>query len=402
MKSFFSSNYTPEALFKLTTSRERKCFGLSDEDLINLIASTIGDSLVKHTYLFNIRKSDDLFINGHPSGSIDALCQDLILRRMYHDLCDRLHVGQSNRNMIIRQMAILMNTKKPFFAIRLDIHSFYESINRNDLLNRIKIVCKVNPLTIKLLDILFSHPLIEPCNGLPRGLSISSAMAEYDLKYFDYDIQKMNGVYYYARFVDDGIIFCSSKEERALVFNSIPEFLNRLGLSINTRKTYTIDSDSLLANSPLEYLGYSFWRKNDKLHIGIAKKKLGKIKTRIAKSFINLGKRPDFELLKNRIRFLTGNCQLARNSSFYPMMSGIYYNYKLLAGDGIKCLQQLDLFYQRVLHSKIGKLGRIISANLTHDQIRDLERISFKFGFNEKIKVSFSPKEINSLVCCWK
>ncbi len=358
--------------------------------------------MVDHTYTFNLKKEDELIMNGHAAGSIKSLCQDLILRRMYHDICDRLHVGQSNRNMIIRQMSILMNTKKPFYVIRLDIQSFYESINRQLLFERIKSTCKVNPLTIRLLDILFANPIIQTTTGLPRGLSISSAMAEYDLKYFDYDVQKIEGVYYYARFVDDGIVFCSSEEAREMVCRSIPKLLEKLGLKINLKKTHSIDSLKLTASSPLEYLGYSFWRDNGKLHIGIAERKLGKIKTRITKSFINLAKKRDFNLLKNRMRFLTGNCRLSRNTSCFPMMSGIFYNYRLLSGDGMKCLKELDIYYQRVLHCKTGKLGHIIMTSLIPAQIAELEKISFRFGFDKKIKVSFTPSQINSLAGCWK
>lgn len=402
MNSFLSSKYTPEALFKLTTSRERKHFGLSDEDLTALIASIIGDSFVNQTYSFILKQEGELILNGYSSGSIESLCQDLILRRMYHDLCDRLHVGQSNRNKIIRQMSILMNTKKPFYAIRLDIRSFYESINRKVLFEKIKNTCKVNPLTIRLLECLFENPIINSITGLPRGLSVSSAMAEYDLKYFDYDVQKMDGVYYYARFVDDGIIFCSSKDSQTKVYRQVPKMLNKLDLKINTEKTYQIDSVLLASDTPLEYLGYSFWRENEKLHIGIAERKLGKIKTRITKSFINLAKKRNFDLLKNRMRFLTGNCRLSRNASCFPMMSGVYYNYRLLSGDGFKCLNDLDVYYQRVLHCTKGKLGRIITSSLIPSQISELEKISFRFGFDKKIKVSFSPSEINALAGCWK
>ena len=402
MKSFLSSKYTPEALFKLTTSRERKHFGLNDEELTALIAASIGDSLVTHTYSFNLKQDDELIINGYAPGSIENLCQDLILRRMYHDLCDRLHVGQSNRNKIIRQMSILMNTKKPFYAIRLDIRSFYESINRQVLFEKIRNTCKVNPLTIQLLERLFENPLIQPTSGLPRGLSVSSAMAEYDLKFFDYDLQKMNGVYYYARFVDDGIVFCSSKDSQAVVYHQIPKMLKGMGLKMNYEKTYSIDSDTLTSDSPLDYLGYSFWREDGKLHIGIAEKKLNKIKTRITKSFINLAKKRNFNLLKNRMRFLTGNCRLSRNASCFPMMSGVYYNYRLLSGDGLRCLNDLDIYYQRVLHCSRGKLGRIISSSLIPAQISELEKISFRFGFDKRIKVSFSPSEINALAGCWK
>lgn len=401
MKSFLSSKYTPEALFRLTTSRERKHFGLSDEDLTSLIQSTIGDTLYNHTYSFKLKTCDDLIINGNTPGTIEGLCQDLILRRMYHDMCDRLHVGQSNRNKIIRQMSVLMNTKKSFYAIRLDIQSFYESVNRNNLFERVKNTCKVNPLTIKLLENLYDNPLIKSISGLPRGLSISSAMAEYDLKYFDYDIQKMDGVYFYARFVDDGIIFCSSQEAMEKVYKKIPTMLGRLGLKRNMQKTYTVDSEKLSFNAPLEYLGYSFWRESNELHIGIAKNKQGKIKTRIVKSFINLAKKPDFDLLKNRIRFLTGNCRLARNASCFPM-SGIYYNYRLLSGRGTDCLKELDKYYQSLLHCKNGKLGHIITSHLTHAQISEMEKISFLFGFERRVKVSFTPNQINSLSGCWK
>lgn len=53
-------------------------------------------------------------------------------------------------------------------------------------------------------------------NGLPRGLSISSVMSELYMKYFDLRIRRLEGVYYYARFVDDIVVFVVMRRRKRM------------------------------------------------------------------------------------------------------------------------------------------------------------------------------------------
>ena len=90
------------------------------------------------------------------------------------------------------------------------------------------------------------------------------------MRYFDKEIRKISGVYYYARFVDDIIIF-STKEITKSTLKQISELLPR-GLALNLEKTNIVkfhNNASLLLKNKLSitFLGYQFFKyaeKNEK------------------------------------------------------------------------------------------------------------------------------------------
>ena len=111
-------------------------------------------------------------------------------------------------------MISLLNEGVPKWVIRLDIKHFYESIDRKRQMERFIEDGRLNFQSIYLLKSLFEEPVIASMNGLPRGLSISSAISELYMKYFDLDVRRQDGVYFYARFVDDIIVFCNSQKSQ--------------------------------------------------------------------------------------------------------------------------------------------------------------------------------------------
>lgn len=102
---------------------------------------------------------------------------------------------------------MLLNPNKCYWVIRLDIKSFYESINKEAVLEKLYSEYRLSPQTVFLLKQLFNTQDIKESSGVPRGLSVSSCLSELTMKYFDIEIKQLEGVYYYARFVDDIIIF---------------------------------------------------------------------------------------------------------------------------------------------------------------------------------------------------
>lgn len=86
--------------------------------------------------------------------------------------------------------------------------------------------------------ILFNNPIIALSTGLPRGLGISAVLSELYMKYFDLSIRRVGGVYYYARFVDDIIVFCSDQHSANVVMETAKSELSKLGLTLNGKKSY--------------------------------------------------------------------------------------------------------------------------------------------------------------------
>ena len=148
------------------------------------------------------------------------------------------------------------------------------------------------------------------------------------MRNFDRWIRQCTGVYYYARFVDDIIILCSSKDSADAIIKTLPSQLGDICcLKINTKKHYLLDEQALINGDKLEYLGYQFryeMRNNKRvLSISIADKKIKKIKNRIIRSLTQFVKTGDFALLENRLKFLTGNYSIKKERK--PMISKLEY-----------------------------------------------------------------------------
>jgi hypothetical protein len=363
---------------------------------IEAIAAELGSSLLDGTYQFQIRRKDDLFLNGRGKSDFGYICQNLILRKIYYNIKRIYSVGQSDRNTIVRQMKILLNENVNMWVVRLDVKHFYESIDRCRILKKLEEDARLSYQTISLLQCLFSNPVVVAESGLPRGLGISAAMSELYMKYFDLEMKRVEGVYYYARYVDDVIVFCSTEQSANKVWECAKDGLGRLGLEMNEEKSYKWNPYQDVGN--LTYLGYTFRKDGKRLIVSIAEKKQKVIKTRLVKSFVRFAKDRDFELLKMRIKFLTGNFSLFQADTLMPIKVGIYFNYKLATN--IDSLDELDRFYQRLLHCRNGKLGS--KVNLSKSDLKAIEKYSFRFGYKNHVNHHFTIDQMTKITNCWR
>lgn len=395
----YSQLFSPYNLYSCTTQSERRNSRLNKDDFAEKVDLLLGNSINDGTYQFAIKAWWDLFLNNHPKGSLDSLCQNLILRKLYKNIKRIYGIGQSNRNLIVKQMVSLLIDGSHKWIIRLDIRNFYESIERSLLMERFQEDGRLNYQSISLLKNLFANPSISEKKGLPRGLSISSVMSELYMKYFDLEVRRMEGVFYYARFVDDIIIFCSSKISQENIWVKIPKLLSNIGLQLNESKSYKWDNQQKILN--LTYLGYTFFPKEKNIiEITIADKKVNIIKTRITKSFVRFAKDGDFDKLKNRIKFFTGNFTIYNPSTLLPIRIGIYFNYNMITSK--TSLYELDKYYQRLLHCRTGRLGTRLRIQMTVIQQKELSKYSFVFGFERHVRHYFTSAMIADITNCWR
>lgn len=391
----YSQSFSPEALYACTTQAERRNSGLKRKDFIEAIGKELGNAIVDGTFHFQIKQEGELFLNGRARKDFDYLCQNLILRKLHNNIKSIYKVQQTDRNTIVRQMKILLNENVDMWVVRLDVRHFYESINREKLLAKLTEDARLSYPSITLLQSLFKEPLVADSTGMPRGLGVSSAMSELYMKYFDIAIRHVEGVYYYARFVDDIIVFCSSERSKDLVWKTAQSELNKLSLTLNVEKSYSWNPSMFGVN--LIYLGYVFSKDDFKVKVAIADKKIKVIKTRVTKSFVRFVKDRRYDLLKLRIKFLTGNFTLYQTDTLLPIKVGIYFNYK--QATNVECLDELDRYYQSLLHCQTGKLGGLIA--LTKAQLKELEKYSFRFGYENHVNHHFTNDQMRSIINCW-
>jgi hypothetical protein len=101
-----------------------------------------------------------------------------------------------------------------------------------------------------------------------------------------------------------------------------------------------------------------------------------------------------------RIKYLTGNFRLKHLNHLMPITVGLYYNYKYITE--YNCLHELQMYYEKVLNVKIGKLGTRIRRQMTKNQRKKLQKYSFIFGFKNKVRYDFNKTQLNSIKNCWR
>lgn len=399
----YIQTFTAKELYHCSSQSERRNFSGEKEEFLQMIQETAVDKIISGAFRVKLKAQGDLILNGEPKGSVEHLCQDLVFRKLYHNINRIYKVTQANRCSIIKQMLILMKEDIPLWIVRLDVKHFFESIDRDILISRIEDKARLNNQSIRLLKEVNSYLKSSNHPGLPRGLALSSALSEEYMKYFDLDVKRMEGVYYYARYVDDIIIFCTTKETQEHVWNEIPNMLQHLKLTLNEDKSYRWSNASA---QPLSYLGYDMKiveKHNEKdekykeVEVSIADKKIKMIKSRITRAFAKYTIERNFENLQNRIKFLTGNFTIYSKATLAPIKVGVHFNYKEITVQGQ--LKALDLYYQRILHCKSGALGGRFM--FSKDQIRCLEKYSFEFGFNHHVNHCFTTKMLTTIKQAW-
>lgn len=272
--------------------------------------------------------------------------------------------------------------------------------------------------SISLINTIFNNSPINSSNGLPRGINLSSTLSEIYMRKFDKWIQRHIDVYYYARFVDDIVIFVSNKDSALNMFNSLDEKLKEFtsSLIINKQKTELFDGNTLKRiksrtikknrKNNIEFLGYNFFvsedssKKEKKITVSIAEKKVKKIKTRIINTYLDFCKNNDYDLLEKRVKFLTGNYGINKNSDDSILKAGIYYNYSHLNNNDI--LNELNVFHRRVIYSKKNNFGSKINSSLSLIQKQRLKKYCFNSGFHNKTYNSFKYQEMGEITNCWK
>ncbi|MDV3549119.1 hypothetical protein CMU66_15220 [Elizabethkingia anophelis] len=399
--------YNSQELIRYLKKGELYRNDLEKEEIIDEV-DFYEQQIINETFEFDIISSKDYYF-------IENIPQKLILRKLNDNIKRIYKDEQANRKFIIQQIKTLLNEDAPFWVIKADIKSFYESIDRDRIFKKLKNDAMLSYYSISLLKKIFDNPIISSGTGLPRGMNISSTLSEIYMRKFDNWVQRSKDVYYYARFVDDIIIFLCNKDSAIKLFDSLNETLGEIcSLEINTTKTELKEGETFkivkthrrqnVRFNKIEYLGYQFYidtssKKVKKVNISIADKKVKKIKTRLVKSYVDFSINKDPALLIKRIKFLTGNYAISKSSDDSMLKAGIYYNYTHL--NNHKVLEDLNHFHRKILFSKTGSLGGKLNLAINAPLKNSLKRYCFKAGHTKKTFNSFSFAEMSEIIKCW-
>lgn len=335
---------------------------------------------------------------GKPVFCIDAEPETFfVIKQLQRNIHSIYGVKQANRHQLVCQLRDMLGTKFPFELVRTDISSFYESVNRKHLvekLDRDQLLSAASKKYIK--QVLDSYGVISGTpNGVPRGVGVSAYLAELYLRPVDQAIRAMPGLVLYCRFVDDIVtVFARppAGDDLGSFKDRIIAILGDSELTHNADKT----SEFNLADTSLkkfEYLGYRFLLRSGQVDISPSAAKVAKYRARMNSAFADywrekpVSPKKAFRTLVARLKFLTGNTRLSNSKS--SAVTGIYFNNSIATDlSGFKLLDKR-------LKTRIKELKRTSLQ-------KKLKKLKFTTGFEERRYHNFSTRELQVIVRAWK
>ena len=136
--------------------------------------------------------------------------------------------------------------------IKLDVKTFYRSINHKLLLKKLNQKIKKKQL-LSLIEKSINNGVSDG-RGIPEGLTISNSLANIFMMSIDFKYQQMTNLKY-VRYVDDILILCNSKDKSS-INEEIKKDLQDMDLELNEKV------DDGLISKGFTYLGY---KMNNKL-----------------------------------------------------------------------------------------------------------------------------------------
>lgn len=361
-------------------------------------------------------------LRGKPLVQFLELNVELISRLIAKNIKSNCRVHQSNRKIIVGNLVSFLTEGCPYNVYRFDLKNFFESIDRKQIVTRLLSEIKVPRQAIIVLHKLFAEFDKIGVEGLPRGLGISSLLAEYVLEKFDDKMRTHKDVFYYARFVDDMVFVTSNELKNALINQFISENLpSPLVVHAAGDKVASISVPGVTEKGAkiesFNYLGYSFALHSTpikgfldvnarRVDVEISAEKLERMKARLISSFTSYLYSPksekDFRLLKDRIRALTGNYEVQDPTKKIFIKTGIYYNYSEKTVFDHCSLSQLDGLFRGLLFSRKHSLSQRIQHGLTLSQRRELIGYSFTHGYLRRRHHSFDYKNLKIIKGVWR
>ena len=140
---------------------------------------------------------------------------------------------------------------QPLYAIKADIHHYFQSINHDVLKAEIRKVIK-DAGALVLIDRIIDHNGQMPDGvGIPVGNLTSQLFANIYLNKLDQYIKHTLGAKYYMRYMDDFILLSPDKEQLRRWLEDIERFLrDELKLELNQKTTI------LAAKNGIDFVGY--------------------------------------------------------------------------------------------------------------------------------------------------
>ena len=150
------------------------------------------------------------------------------------------------------------------YVYKLDIRHFYPNIPQDKLIDKLRNKVHDRKLMHVIEEVIKSVP-----SGLPLGFYTSVWFANWYLQDIDHKIKECGVDTHYARYVDDMVIFCSSKKKLRKIRDILSSELFEHGLSVKGKwQIFRFDYDEKRGRC-VDFMGYKFYRNRTTLRKSI-------------------------------------------------------------------------------------------------------------------------------------
>ncbi|WP_339278656.1 reverse transcriptase/maturase family protein [Paenibacillus sp. FSL W8-1187] len=267
----------------------RNAFEKNLDDHLNLINYKIYNRTYKFTYF-----KEKLLSKGKgklPRVISIPTIRDKITLSVLNELLTEVYKNEIEGKLthtIIDEIKNAVNSGEYNYFIKIDIKNFYDNINHQIILRKIKKKIKDKSI-LSLVEKALTNPTVSegkrnaepevPSVGVPQGVSISNILANIYLLEVDKRISNFKGVKYF-RYVDDILILCTTSNKKRTLKSIENELCNKLKLAINSKK------DEGLLTVGFDYLGYAYKKLNEyKYGFSVKSNNLLKLETSIIEIF---------------------------------------------------------------------------------------------------------------------
>ena len=238
-------------------------FSIPEKHLINKINKT------KKRVVYNFEKDENMILK------VITYLFSKKYDDKYSDNCYSFRKKYTVKDAL--KMLSKSNNTHKYYGYKIDIENYFNSVNVDILLSKLKIFLEDDPILFKFIKgiltdnrVIFNNQIIEESKGIMAGIPISSFLANIYLQDIDEYFKKENVLY--ARYSDD-IIFFTEQDKINIYMSKLKEMIAQNKLNLNKEKIQYIEP-----TDKWDFLGFSY--QNGTIDISdIAKKKIkGKIK----------------------------------------------------------------------------------------------------------------------------
>ena len=189
--------------------------------------------------------------------------KEVVTKKLYHLSCANIPgMGIKFGDKFVTKWVKQLGNKK-LYILKMDIHHYYNSIDRNILKMKLRKLYKDDKYYNLLCEIIdYDH--VENGVGIPLGFYSSQWFGNFYLLDFDYYVKQTLNAKYYIRYADDMVIFGTNKKELHKMREQISEYLkNQLHLELKGnwqvfRFEYYDKKTDRVRGRALDFLGYVY------------------------------------------------------------------------------------------------------------------------------------------------